>query len=223
MIANEIGNDFQDYNQRTEKALAFLYKGMVKEAIDELNNRQMLVFNAYNEASPNLYCFAVAVKRIDSTMYEDFAPDSLEQIIEHLDRIGLTNNDALLKLKEIKKKIDTELGVYFPKFFGKVSNKEFTALRYKRAFAKLDAVIERDKDFSEEQYSIEKQMLEKDKPNIWNVHIKGNMERALEVDFQKFVIDVMGPSAKDIKEVMTFEFYSRVENLTEKKQKQKPK
>ena len=52
MIASEIGNDFADYDKRTEKALAFLHKNMVQEAIQELNNRRQTVFNAYNEFTP---------------------------------------------------------------------------------------------------------------------------------------------------------------------------
>ena len=223
MIASEIGNDFSDYDRRTEKALAFLHKGMVKEGIQELNNRRQMVFNAFNEMSPTLHSFAILVKRIDKKIYEDYSPDDIDRIIKHLNEIGLTMNESLEKLKEIKKKIETELSVYYPQFFSKKSNQEQIALRYKRAQLMLDGIIEIPEDYEQKKFEVEKEILEHDLPNVWNVWEKQNMERTLEVDFHKFAIAVTELSNQDLKNISTFTFYATVEHLKEKHAKQKIK
>lgn len=104
MIAAEIGSTFEDYNRRTEKALAYLKKGMAKEAAQELTNRQTAVFNAYNEQTPAGKSFAVLVKRIDEKEYVKFAPDDLDQILIHLNDIGFDIETCIEKLTTVKKK-----------------------------------------------------------------------------------------------------------------------
>lgn len=117
MTASEIGNTFEDYDQRTSKALQFIRKGMNEEAIQELENRRQTVFYAYNEFSPMGKSFAVLVKRIDKTYYEDFSPDNLDRCIEHLEKIGLGNATSIEKLKEVKKKSKRNWSFIIPNFF----------------------------------------------------------------------------------------------------------
>jgi hypothetical protein len=70
-------------------------------------------------------------------------------------------------------------------------------------------------------YDLEKEILENDKPNIWNVWKDDNMERILEVDFQKFGIAVTELTGQNLQEISTFTFYSTVEHLKEKHSKNK--
>lgn len=215
MIASEIGNTFADYDQRSQKALQFIQKGMKNEAIQELENRRQTVFNAFNEFTPVGKSFAILVKRIDGVIYDTFTPDDLDRCLEHLEKIGLDNKTAINKLQEVKKKIETELGVYYPDFFPKNGNKEQTALRMRRVNVMLDSIIEKKID-EKSLFEVEKEILESDKPNVWNVHKKGNMERVLEVEFQKFAISVIEKTKQDLSSLTTFTFYATVEHLKEK-------
>jgi len=104
MQASEIGNTFQDYDQRTVKISQFIQKKMFEEALQELENRRQTVFNAYNDFTPLGKSFAILVKRIDKVEYQDFSPDNLDRCLEHLDRIGLGFANSIEKLKEVKKK-----------------------------------------------------------------------------------------------------------------------
>lgn len=109
--------------------------------------------------------------------------------------------------------------VYFPAYFPKNGNKEYTALRYKRMNILLDAVIDQKEAESKDLFIVEKEILEHDKPNVWNVWKDENMERTLEVDFQKFGIAVTERSGQKLSETTTFEFYATVEHLKEKHKK----
>lgn len=104
MQSVEIGNTFQDYHQRTLKVVQFLQKDMKEEAIQELENRSLTVFNAFNQFTPTGKSFAVLVKRIDDKDYRTFSPDDLDRCFNHLEQIGLTQKESIDKLKEVKKK-----------------------------------------------------------------------------------------------------------------------
>ena len=217
MQSIEIGSSFSDYDQRTGKIIQFLKKGMIPEAIKEMENRRQTVFNAFNEFSPMGKSFAVLVKRIDNVEYKDFTPDDLDRCLKHLTKIEFDFEKSILTLKEVKKKIETELVVYFPKQFPKNGNIEFTALRIVRIDTLLDSIIEHEKPGHEEKiFNAEKELLEHDLPNVWNIWKENNMERTLEVDSRKFGIAVTEMTNQNIEEITTFTFYASVEHLQEK-------
>lgn len=105
--------------------------------------------------------------------------------------------------------------VYFPKEFPKNGNKEHTILRIKRVNILLDSLIEKERDFKDALFNIEKEILEDDKPNVWNIHKEENMERVLEVDFHKFGIAVSRRTGQKIEDITTFAFYASVLLLKE--------
>lgn len=81
----------------------------------------------------------------------------------------------------------------------------------------LDKIIFQEQDNSKELFEVEADILSRDKPNVWNVWETNNMERALEVDFQKFAIAVTENSGgQDLETIKTFTFYATVEYLKEK-------
>ena len=215
MQSVEIGSTFADYDDRTSKILQFLQKKMVKEAIEEMENRRQTVFNAFNDFSPSGKTLAILVKRIDKKEYNTFAPDDLDRCLKHLERIGLGTTDAMDHMKEVKKKMETELVVYFPNFFPKNGNLDQTSMRYKRMNLLLDGIIEK-RDVADQLFKIEKDILMNDTPNVWNIWKEENVERSLEVDFQKFGIAVTGHTGQQLADISTFTFYATVEHLKEK-------
>lgn len=110
---------------------------------------------------------------------------------------------------------------YFPSLFPKNGNTEQTLLRVQRADFLLEQIIDSEKDLSEDIFNVEKEILENDKPNIWNVHIdsKNNMERVLEVEFQKYALAVTEDSSMRIEQTSVMTFYSKVLQLKEKYKK----
>lgn len=86
----------------------------------------------------------------------------------------------------------------------------------------LDQVITGEiQEFDEKIYQVEKEILQVDRPQTWNVYDDDNMERTMEVDFQKFAVQVQELTGMEIKETTVFTFYAAVEHLKEKQKKQK--
>lgn len=126
MIASEVGNTFEDYDARTLKIVELLKKKLYNEAIQELENRRQTAFNAFNEFVPVGNAFALLVKKIDKKKYDDYSPDSLKRCVEHLDKIGLSNLEAMERLKEVKKKSKRNLLRTILIFFQKEEIKNLT-------------------------------------------------------------------------------------------------
>lgn len=213
--ASEVGNTFLDYDKRMEKALSFLRKNMVEDAIKELDNQRLTVYNAFNEISPTAYSFAVLVKRIDKVEYIEFAPDDLDAILKHLEGIGFEYFTCVELLREVKKKLDTELSVYYEVFFPKYGESIEVNLRVQRASLMCDEIINNSNE-EKHIYDVEREILERDKPNTWNVWKNGNMERSMEVDFTKFAVNVSELSKQSIEDMTVFKFYATLEYLKEK-------
>jgi hypothetical protein len=221
MVANEVGNTFEDYDARMAKALSFLQKGMTAEAIQELSNQRQMVFNAFNEYSPIGKAFAVLVHSIDEVVYTGSSSTEIDRVLEHLNEIGLGYLDSLEKLTELKKKIDFQLEAYFPNLF-KNKNLNINGLRVSRINAMLDLIIDlKDSKDNQKVYQIEKDILEQDRPNSWNVHENENMERLMEVDFQKFAIEVSKEKNLAIEKITTFTFYASYESIIESNSRHK--
>ncbi len=117
MKANEIGSSFADYDLRTQKTLEFLQAGMIQEAIQELSNRRMTVFNAYNENSIKGRALAVMVKSIDGIEYNDLSDETIDKVLKHLEIIGISNKITFEALLKAKKKNRTRFGSVFRRFF----------------------------------------------------------------------------------------------------------
>lgn len=104
MLSNEVGSDFADFNRRSIKAVEFLKKEMVKEAIQELENRRQMVYNAFMEYSPSGRALAILVHSIDDVVYNDISADGLQIVIDKLDEIGFTQNETVSNVDAVKKK-----------------------------------------------------------------------------------------------------------------------
>lgn len=80
----------------------------------------------------------------------------------------------------------------------------------------VDEMIEPNDQIKKHIKEVEREMLEEDKPNIWNVHIQGNMEKILEVDFQTFGVAVCENSGQLLSNLSTMAFYASVNYLKAK-------
>lgn len=104
MIDNEVGSSFQDFDARSLKAIEYLKKGLMNEAIQELENRRQMVYNAFMEYSPKGRALAILIHSIDGEVYKDFSADSLDRVLDKLDKIGFSHTQSEETVAEVKKK-----------------------------------------------------------------------------------------------------------------------
>ena len=96
---------------------------------------------------------------------------------------------------------------YFPKRLNK-------ALRFNREVKamldlKLNQIID-DEDYTDKIEDKKKSILKMNTPSSWNINDKDNMEREMEVEFEKALLATEGHN------LTVFQFYSKLEYLEEK-------
>lgn len=151
LVESGIGSDITAFDTRTEKIRRFLMDGKPDKAMKELNNLRQCVFFIQNDVSLQNLSFAVLVNSIDGKPCTDLSDDGLKQVCKVFETVP---NKLLLSLTEkVKKKIDSELMLYFPSVFNDSSVKEYFDLLKKRTLAVLERLS---KGLNPESEEIEK-------------------------------------------------------------------
>ena len=140
LIDAGIGADLAAFDQRIEKTRRYLMDGKPEKAQAELENLRQMVFLVQNSINPKHRAFAVLVSKIDGQEFPDITDDALAQITELLN--DAPEKELTAQLEAVKKKIDTELRLYFPALFADSQVKEYYDLLKKRTMAILGAIIE---------------------------------------------------------------------------------
>lgn len=134
-----VGSDIAGFDQKLEKAKRFIASEKPEQAMQELENLRQGVFMIQNETSPKHKSFAALVTKVDG---KEFGVTDAE-----LDEITAILNDVPVgeladQLDSVKKKIDTELMLYFPRLFNDADVKEYYDLLKKRTLEVLKGIVE---------------------------------------------------------------------------------
>ena len=105
MIAMEVGDSVADYDKRMARAMGYLGSEDIKSAGIELTNQRQALHNALQEYSPSGMALATMVYSIDSKVYSNYDEDTLNEVLETLDKIGYTRQMQDDDLKYVKKKL----------------------------------------------------------------------------------------------------------------------
>ena len=139
LVDSGIGADIAALDQRLEKTRRFLMAGKPDKAQQELENLRQSVWLIQNGINPQHRAFAALVTKIDGKECSDLSDDALERVTELLNDVPVKELTA--RLDAVKKKIDGELMLYFPKLFNDSTVKEYYDLLKARTMAVLQNII----------------------------------------------------------------------------------
>lgn len=124
LIDSGIGTDLADVDRHISRAQLFIKKNDVESAVTEMENLRQNIYFVQSEISPRFMAFAVLVKSVDGQQFDDISDDGLKKIVENV--FGdMSKKDLTASFEEVKKKIDEELQLYFPKVFDDSTLKEY--------------------------------------------------------------------------------------------------
>ena len=138
LIEAGIGSDLSALDNRLDKARRFLADGKADKAQQELENLRQCVNLIQQGINPKQLAFAVLVKSIDGKECEDISDDALNAVLKKLNDSPISKLAALLGA--VKKKIDSELNVYFPRLFNDSETKEYYDIVKKRTLEILNGI-----------------------------------------------------------------------------------
>lgn len=103
MVASEVGCSVEDAQKRLSRAMGYFAANDKKSGLQELNNMINTIHHAHEEYNPTHMALAVMVKSIDGKELESFQEDDLDNILDHLGRIGFNQKQAEGTTIELKK------------------------------------------------------------------------------------------------------------------------
>lgn len=139
LIDAGVGADISAFDRRVEKIAKHLSLGETEKAGAELQNLRQAVYMIQSEISPKHRAFAALVTRVDRERFEDVSDASIDRILSLLD--DATNKEMTARLDAVKKKIDEELRLYFPRIFADSAIKEYYDLLKRRTVALLEGIV----------------------------------------------------------------------------------
>lgn len=135
-----IGSDIADFDKHISRIAAFLAKNDNKQAITELENIRQNVYFIQSGVSPRNLAFAVLVKSIDGKPCDDLSDEGLKKIVDMFDDVPY--KDLAASIEAVKKKIDRELQIYFPRLFDDATVKEYYDQLKRRTVLILQTIID---------------------------------------------------------------------------------
>ena len=139
LIDAGIGADISAFDQHIEKTRRFLMDGKTDKAQKELENLRQTVFFIQSGISPRNRAFAALITKIDGRECNDISDVALSDLLDLLNDVPQSKLTA--QLDAVKKKIDTELRLYFPGLFADSEIKEYYDILRKRTLAVLANII----------------------------------------------------------------------------------
>lgn len=140
LIDSGLGSDVGDFDAHIEKALVYLKSNDRDLAMQELQNMRQTVYFIHSELSPRHLAFAALVKSIDGQPCDDLSQDGFQRVVERLSDAPV--GDLAAQIEAVKKKIDDELRVVFPRIFDTADTKQYYDDLRRRTLAILDGIIE---------------------------------------------------------------------------------
>lgn len=209
-----IGSDLNDINEKIKRIQAYIEKQDKKNAYIELDNLRQSLYITSQEINPKHLAFMTLIKSVDGKEQTDLSDEGIKkmQALFEDKPVGFLNR----LLDSVKKKIDTELNLYFPEQFNDAAIKEYYDKLRKRTLFHLDKII-RNNDHSQEVSVIDDFLLTLAKPRIFSG--KESAEIRYDRQFEDMCLFLSHEISLNIDGLNTLQFYNSFEYI--KKQHKK--
>ena len=208
LIDSGIGSDFEDVNNHIS-TLAHLVKSSDKaKALQELQNMRQNMFMIISNISPKHMAFAAFIHSVNGQKVTDLSDENLKRILDSLRTVKRSKIIDLLT--ELKKKVQTELVLYFPAEFNSAKNKEAYDQIKRRTLLVLEGITT-GKDMAEEIEKIDATLFAGYKPKSFAGADSAEIEH--DKGFETSCLLISQELHIDAKTLTTLAFYSALETI----------
>ena len=208
LIDSGIGSDVDDIDAHIARIAKFIKSNNAKKALQELQNMRQNMYMVNNEISPKYLAFAALIHSIDGEEVNDLSDDGLKNVLAKLKEIK--HSKIIDFLVWLKKKVTTELEMYFPGDFVNPKEKDAYDKLKQRTLFVLDSMIN-GTDNSEQIETIDIAMLNMHSPKSYigseSVEIKYDKQ------FESTCLLIAQKTNMDAKKMTVLQFYNAVDNI----------
>ena len=208
-----IGSEIGDFDSHIERVVRYIRKGDNDNAAKELDNLRQNVYMIMQGQSVKDLSFACLVESIDGVRCDDLSPEGLQKVLHMLG--GATRRELTEAFQSVKKKIDDELGLYFPSLFDDVTTREYYDILKRLTVAMLARMTD-DEDGSREEELRDRLVLFQ-RPKVFTGH--EGLEVRHDKDFETMCLAITKETGRDAKTMTVLEYYNAYEYLREKSRK----
>ena len=208
LIDSGIGSDVDDIDAHIARIAKFIKSNNAKKALQELQNMRQNMYMVNSEISPKYLAFAALIHSIDGKEVNDLSDDGLKNVLARLKEIK--HSKIIDFLVWLKKKVTTELEMYFPGDFVNPKEKDAYDKLKQRTLFVLDSMIN-GTDNSEQIETIDIVMLNMHSPKSYigseSVEIKYDKQ------FESTCLLIAQKTNMDAKKMTVLQFYNAVDNI----------
>ena len=208
-----IGAEIGDLDNHLERVVRYIRKGDNENATKELENMRQNVYMVMAEQNTKHLSFACLVDSIDGVQQTDLSPDGLAKVIELLS--GAPRGEIDKILASVKKKIDDELGLYFPSLFDDIRTREYYDIVKRLTVNMLMQIAEgTDDERTKQAEAMREQLVLFSKPKVFTG--KDGVEVRHDKEFETMCLLITKETGRDAKDMSVLEYYNAYEYLREK-------
>lgn len=208
LIDSGIGSDADSVDAHVVKIAKYINQGDSKKALQELQNMRQNMYMINSEISPKYLAFAALVHSIDGVENKDMSDSGLRTLLSDLKMIK--HSKIANYLAKLKKKVTTELELYFPEDFDNPKEKEAYDKLKTRVLLIVDSIIG-DNDNSKEIETIDRYMLGLNKPKIFTG--VNSVEIKYDKQFENACLFISQKTNTDAKKMTVLQFYNALNTL----------
>lgn len=208
LIDSGIGSDADDIDAHIVKIAKYIKSNNNKKALQELQNMRQNIYMVNSEISPKYLAFAALIHSVDGKEVNDLSDDGLKKLLQDLKEVK--HSIVVDFLLWLKKKVTSELEIYFPGDFINPKEKEAYDKLKARTLLVLDSVIN-DTDNSEQIEAIDIIMLNMHTPKTYigseSVEVKYDKQ------FESTCLFIAQKTSMDARKMTVLQFYNAIDNI----------
>ena len=208
LIDSGIGSDADDVDGHIVKIAKFIKANSKEKALQELQNMRQNIYMINSEISPKYLAFAALIHSIDGKEITDLSDDGLKKVLCNLKKVK--HSKIIDFLVWLKKKVTTELELYFPSSFVNSKEKEAYDKLKNRTLLALDSIIN-GSDNSSQIDAIDVMLFGMYKPNIYAG--SESIEIKYDKQFESTCLLIAQKANMDAKKMTVLQFYNAIDNI----------
>lgn len=216
LIDSGVGSDLNDVNSHIAKIRKHIALGNKEEADKLLENMRQALYLIAQETHVRHLSFAALIKSVNGKEVTDLSDENMQELLKLFNKESHTWFDKLIDF--VKKKLETQLSLYFPGNGEDTRAKEYYDMLRKRVLLQL-AELTKEVDFADEIDRLDTLMLTFVKPKAFAG--KGSAEIAYEKQFDEMCLILKKELNADPDSMTVLQFYNAFEHLKKIKKPQK--
>ena len=208
LIDAGLGSDIDSVDSHIVNIAKYVQKNDKAKALQELQNMRQNMHMIVSNVSPKNMAFAALIHSIDGKEQKDLSDSHLQELIEEFNTVpyGFIINI----LESLKKKLSTELEIYFPNEFNSTKEKEAYSKLKIRTILQLQEIAEEINN-ADKIAEIDMFLFSLHKPKIFIG--RDSEEIKSDKQFESACMIISQKTGMNAKSMTVLEFYNTLANL----------